>query len=66
MRTITKAMFFVLFISVALTQAQTSDIASQIDRAKSFLSQGKYTEAVSELNAAISQIQSLRMGGRRI
>ncbi len=61
MRYMTKALILFLAVSVSLSLAQTADIPSQIDRAKALYSQGKYSEAVTELNVAISQIQSLQM-----
>jgi hypothetical protein len=41
--------------------AQADEISSQIDKAKTLYSQGKYSEAVTELNFAINQIQNLQM-----
>lgn len=54
-------MVLLLVMISTLCFAQSSDIVAQIDRAKDLYKQGKYGEAINELNVAISQIQSLQM-----
>ncbi len=59
-RAIKSGCVLVLLASVLAT-AQTVNIPAQIDKGKALFAQGKYSEAVTELNVAISQIQSLQM-----
>ncbi|MBN1999492.1 hypothetical protein JW935_18180 [candidate division KSB1 bacterium] len=57
-------LIFILGLACAvltLTTAQADEVTSQIDKAKNLYSQGKLSEAVTELNFAINQIQSLQI-----
>jgi len=57
--------YFILIIATIMffsfCFAQDTNIPAQIDKGKSLFSQGKYSESISELNVAISQIQNLLM-----
>ena len=51
----------VFMMMVSFCFAQDTNIPAQIDKAKSLYSQGKYSESITELNVAVSQIQNLLM-----
>ncbi len=53
----------VLTIVVALmgTLVYADEVSDQIDKAKALYTQGKYSEAIAELNFAVGQIQSLQV-----
>jgi len=61
MQRIVKIIHLILGMALCWSFVQADEISSQIDKAKSLYSQGKYSEAVTELNFAINQIQNLQM-----
>ncbi|MEJ2635023.1 MAG: hypothetical protein P8184_06995 [Calditrichia bacterium] len=61
MRNFTRGILVMMSFMVLFSLLYADEISNQIDKAKSLYSQGKYSEAVSELNFAIGQIQSLQV-----
>ena len=61
MRTILFTIFILVGLLLSYNTAYADDVTNQIDKAKALYSQGKYSEAVNELNFAIGQIQSLQI-----